>query len=237
MITFILKLIIIVYLFYMIKYVHEMLQYNPKASLLMIDIPMKGKIHNELIHKSPLLINYTRNDLTIETMNYRIPGYIINDGKKLISFDEVIKYDSFIVQKNSKLVIDYLLEKRYSDIMKLFSDYMTCGQSNYLSLYRGDHISPLTKNKNETLLLQPIQGSIIIYLFNPKHEKDIIGLQLKSIKKWSIKLELNEDNLLYIPPEWSYFYEVKNDVILSHIECDSYPSVLFNYLRKINIKY
>ena len=47
--------------------------------------------------------------------------------------------------------------------------------------------------------------------------------------------ELNEDNLLYIPPEWSYFYEVKNDVILSHIECDSYPSVLFNYLRKKKI--
>ena len=93
-------------------------------------------------------------------------------------------------------------------------------------------IIPLTKNYREILLIQPIAGKVIIYLFNPKHEKDIKGLELKSIKKWAIKLELDKDQLLYIPPEWYYFYESKDDVILSQVECDSYQTFLFNYIRR-----
>ena len=80
MITFILKLLILVYLFYMIKYVYEMLQYNTKASLLTLDITNKDKIDVEMKNKSPLVMDYMTHDLTLETMNYRIPGYIINDG-------------------------------------------------------------------------------------------------------------------------------------------------------------
>ena len=230
MITFILKLLILVYLFYIIKYVYEMLQYNTKASLVPIDVINKDKIEIEVKNKSPLLMNYLSQDFSIDMMNYRIPGYIIKDGEALISLDELSKSTSFKIHKNSKLVDDYVLQTHYSDMIHLFSNYLTCGQTNYLSLYRGDQNSPLTKNYRETLLLHVIQGEVIIYLFNPKHEKDIKGLT--SIKKWSIKVELKEGNLLYIPVEWSYFYESSNDVILSQVECDSYPSYVFNYLRK-----
>ncbi len=230
MITFILKILILVYLFYMIKYVYEMLQYNTKASLVPIDVINKDKIEIEVKNKSPLLMNYLSQDISIDIMNYRIPGYIIKDGEALISLDELSKSTSFKIHKNSKLVDDYVLQTHYSDMIHLFSNYLTCGQTNYLSLYRGDQNIPLTKNYRETLLLHAIQGEVIIYLFNPKHEKDIKGLT--SIKKWSIKVELKEGNLLYIPVEWSYFYESSNDVILSQVECDSYPSYIFNYLRK-----
>ena len=230
MITFILKILILVYLFYMIKYVYEMLQYNTKASLVPIDVINKDKIEIEVKNKSPLLMNYLNQDISIDMMNYRIPGYIIKDGEALISLDELSKSTSFKIHKNSKLVDDYVLQTHYSDMIHLFSNYLTCGQTNYLSLYRGDQNIPLTKNYRETLLLHAIQGEVIIYLFNPKHEKDIKGLT--SIKKWSIKVELKEGNLLYIPVEWSYFYESSNDVILSQVECDSYPSYIFNYLRK-----
>jgi len=214
----------------MIKYVYEMLQYNTKASLVPIDVINKDKIEIEVKNKSPLLMNYLSQDFSIDMMNYRIPGYIIKDGEALISLDELSKSRSFKIHKNSKLVDDYVLQTHYSDMIHLFSNYLTCGQTNYLSLYRGDQNIPLTKNYRETLLLHVIQGEVIIYLFNPKHEKDIKGLT--SIKKWSIKVELKEGNLLYIPVEWSYFYESSNDVILSQVECDSYPSYIFNYLRK-----
>ena len=230
MITFIIKVLILVYLFYMIKYVYEMLQYNTKASLVPIDVINKDKIEIEVKNKSPLLMNYLSQDFSIDMMNYRIPGYIIKDGEALISLDELSKSTSFKIHKNSKLVDDYVLQTHYSDMIHLFSNYLTCGQTNYLSLYRGDQNIPLTKNYRETLLLHVIQGEVIIYLFNPKHEKDIKGLT--SIKKWSIKVELKEGNLLYIPVEWSYFYESSNDVILSQVECVSYPSYIFNYLRK-----
>ena len=230
MITFILKLLILVYLFYMIKYVYEMLQYNTKASLLTLDITNKDKIDVEMKNKSPLVMDYVSKVLTLETMNYRIPGYIIKDGNALISLEELSKSKSFKIHKNSKLVDDYVLQTHYSDMIGLFSNYLTCGQTNYLSLYRGEQVIPVTKNYRETLVLQPIQGKVIIYLFNPKHEKNIKGLT--SIKKWGIKVEITQDKVLFIPPEWSYFYETNEEVILSHIEMDSYPTFLFNYTRK-----
>ena len=54
MITFILKLLILVYLFYMIKYVYDMLQFNQKASLQIIENPDKDKIVHEIKQKCPL---------------------------------------------------------------------------------------------------------------------------------------------------------------------------------------
>ena len=92
MITFILKLLILVYLFYMIKYVYDMLQFNQKASLQIIENPDKDKIVHEIKQKCPLLINHllsTNDDLSIELMHYRIPGYIVNDNNTLSTFKSV----------------------------------------------------------------------------------------------------------------------------------------------------
>ena len=61
MITFILKLLILIYLFYMIKFVYDMLQYNQKANLIKIEMPDKDKIALELRHKCPLLVNHLLN--------------------------------------------------------------------------------------------------------------------------------------------------------------------------------
>jgi len=217
----------------MIKFVYDMLQYNQKASLIKIEIPDKDKIALELKHKCPLLINHLLNlDLTIEGMTYGIPGYIIRDGNTLLSLGQLNKSDNIYVHKNHQLVTDFNLLSHHSKIEELFSTYLTCGSNHYVSLYRGNQQTHLTKNYRETLLLQPISGKVIIYLFNPKHESDIKGIELKSIKKWGIKLELEKNQLLYIPPEWYYFYESMDDVILSQVEFDSYPSFLFNYIRK-----
>jgi len=218
----------------MIKYVYDMLQYNQKATLIRIDIPDKEKISLELQNKSPLLITQPSNqlDLTIRGMDYMIPGYIINDKDTLLSLKQLSQSSIISVYKNSKIITDFNLQIYHSDLADLFSNYMTCGVNYSLSLYRGSQITPLIKNYRETLLIQPISGKIIIYVFNPKHEKDIKGLELRSIKKWGIKLELEKNQLLYIPPEWYYFYESKDDVILSQVEFDSYPSFLFNYIRK-----
>ena len=233
MITFILKLLILIYLFYMIRCVYDMQQYNTKAHLITIDNPDKDKIGIEMKNKCPLLItNSLELDLTIENMNYTIPGYIVRDGETLLSLDQLHKSDTIYVHKNNKLITDFSLQVHHSKIEELVSNYLTCASNHYLSLYRGEHTLPLTKNYREILLIQPIAGKVIIYLFNPKHEKDIKGLELKSIKKWAIKLELDKDQLLYIPPEWYYFYESKDDVILSQVECDSYPTFLFNYIRR-----
>jgi len=218
----------------MIKNVYDMIQTNPKANIIIIDNPVKDKVELDLKHRSPLLLTNLTNQLglTIEAMNYRIPGYIIKDGDTLISLDQLCNSPSIDIYKNDTIVNDYKLQAHYLQNEELFSNYMTCGSNYFLSLYRGEQSIPLTKNYREVTLLQPLYGSLIIYLFNPKHEKEIKGLENGSIKKWGIKVELQPDNLLYIPPEWYYFYECKKDVILSHIEYDSYSTFLFNYIRK-----
>jgi len=210
-----------------------MQQYNTKAHLITINNPDKDKIGIELKNKCPLLITHLLDvDLTIENMNYKIPGYIVRDGDTLLSLDQLHKSDTIYVHKNNKLIIDYNLLTQHSKIEDLVSNYLTCGSNYYLSVYRGEQSIPLARNYRETLLFQPILGKVIFYLFNPKHESDIKGLELKSIKKWAIKLELDKGQLLYIPPEWYYFYESKEEVILSQVECDSYPTFLFNYIRR-----
>ena len=233
MITFILKLLILVYLLYMIKCVLFMIQPNPKASLQLIEKPDKDKIAHEIKQKCPLLINHkkdNKNVISIEMMNYRIPGYIVNDNDTLLSLDQLHKSKSITIHKNKKIIDDYHLSEQIELIEDLVKNYMTCGTNHYLSLYRGEQSIPLTKNYREYLLLKPLSGKVIIYLFNPKHEKNIKGLT--SIKKWGIKVEITQDKVLFIPPEWSYFYETNEEVILSHIEMDSYPTFLFNYTRK-----
>ena len=104
MITFIIKVLILVYLFYMIKYVYDMLQFNQKASLQIIENPDKDKIAHEIKQKCPLLINHLlpiNNDLSVELMHYRIPGYIVNDNDTLLSLEQLHNSDSIKIHKNS----------------------------------------------------------------------------------------------------------------------------------------
>ena len=99
MITFILKILIAVYLIVMIQQVHSMIQYNSNAVVKTIQIPNKDKINDELKNKHPLLIIYPENKLgyTLDSMNQIKPGYIIQDGKSLLSLDKLssIKISSY----------------------------------------------------------------------------------------------------------------------------------------------
>ena len=237
MFTFILKLCILFYLFYMIHCVHSMLQYNSNASIKSIQIPNKEKIQEELKSKDPLIITYPENKLhlTIQNMNTLIPGYIIKDGETLISLNQLINSKTIQITDNKKLVDDYKLKDHYDSIYNLVKNYISCDSSYQLSLYRGSYQSQLYRNYREYLLLQSLHGSFNLYLFNPKHESEIRGLELNTIKKWGIRLTVTRDTVVFIPTEWSYFYELdggNEELILLKIECDSIPTWLFNRIRR-----
>lgn len=233
MITFMIKLLILIYFVYMIFHVKSMIQYNPNANVIYIEQADKDKIRLELNEKSPLVIKHHLDySVSFNSMNLQIPGYIINDNETLLSLDQLCKSESVNVYHNSKLVEDFNL----SETIKLTEDLMTtslkCSSDYGLSLYKGHHESLLFKNYRETSFIQPLYGDIVLYIFNPKHEKDIKGKQFKSIKKWGIRLELTKDTLVVIPTEWFYFYEIDKETILMHGSCDTYFSWLFNYIRK-----
>jgi len=234
MITFILKILILCYLFYTIYSVHNMLKYNSNATVNTIEIPDKEKITNEIKDKIPIIINYSENQLslTLDGMNTSKPGYIINDNETLISLDQLLKSEVVRVTDNTKLIEDYNIKEHCNSVVNLISSPITCDINYKLSLYRGFNQSKLYKNYREYLLLQSLEGDYTVYLFNPKHENDIKGLEINNTKKWAIKLDMKKDNILFIPPEWSYFYRCDNELILSKTESDSIPTWLFNRIRR-----
>ena len=233
MITTIVKLLLLIIMFYSIKNSYDMIQFNKTAILITIDNPNKDKVQLELIKKSPMIIAYPPNnlELTIENMNYRTPGYMINDKSGIISLDQLQKSDTFTIYKNRKLHDDFTLKDYSQSVTALFTNYLSCGVHNSLSISRGSQISPLLKNYRETLLVYSVSGSFTIYLCNPKHEVDIKGMDPSLTKKWAIKINVPQDKVVYIPCEWYYFYESTDDLILVHSEFDSYPTFVFNYLR------
>lgn len=234
MISFILKLLVIIYLFYTIKYIHSMLQYNEKATILNINEPTKDKISVDIKDKCPLIITLNEGErlpINLSYLQTLTPGYIINDNEKLISLDELSTSPTYTIERNKKIVMDMDL-KSYISQQEIFEDHIHCNKRVLLSLYKGNLTSQLKKNYNELLLIQPLSGNLTVYLFNPKHEKDIKGLEPNTIKKWGIKVTVTNENIIYVPPEWYYFYESKDESTVIYTEIDSYFSVLFNQLRK-----
>ncbi len=234
MIIFLIKLCILSYLFYMIYRVHSMVQYDSKATVKTIQIPDKDKIMTELSTKQPLLIIYPENklDMNIQNLCKKVPGYIIKEGDTLISLDQLTLSPTFEVIDNEQIIDDYELNDYSNEIFGLIKEVSSCDNSYKLTLYKGDHQSPLYKNYRERLLLQPLDKPYVLYLFNPKHETEIKGLELNQIKKWGIKLEIAKDTIVSIPTEWSYFYESNDELILLKVESDTLSTWLFNRIRR-----
>lgn len=233
MIIFIIKLLILTYLLYAIRKIYDMIQYNKNASLIIINNANKDKLETELDKKCPLYLKgHTNIELSINTMNHIIPGYIINDRGTLLSLDKLCGSPIINIIKNNKLIEDFKLKDTCSKLNECITNMFSCGKEYYLSLLRGDYTSHLLKNYREKLMITPLQGSLVIYIFNPKHERDIKGNEISHIKKWGIKVHLEKGDSIYIPPEWYYFYETSEDVILIDLESDSYYTYIYNFLRK-----
>ena len=230
MIPSLLKLVIICTMLYMIRKVYDMLQPNLHAHVLTIDKADKDRVYLELKEKSPMFMRQVAQSfVSLESLNTTLPGYMIDDKGTLLSLDLLTKSPDIHVFKNSKMVQDFALDDK--GLQDLFMTPMSCGIDTSLSLTKGEHTSSLLKNYRETCVIQPLAGELTLYLFNPKHEKDIKGLHLKNTKKWGIKLVITQDSILYIPPEWFYFYESKDLSLVGTIECDEYLTYLYNLLR------
>ena len=92
--------------------------------------------------------------------------------------------------------------------------------------------SLVIKQKREICLLQTIQGEATIYLFNPKHEGDIKGMPLQSIKKWAIKTILTQKVLYTFPSNGTIFMKLIKMYYWITIQCDTVFTVVYNLLRK-----
>ena len=217
-----------------LKYIYDQNQNNLDANLIQLYDTNHLMIQEKLKEKSPLLIhNDTKINMTIQSLIESNPGYIIVQDEKYISFDSFEKKEKKIsIHQNEKICKELMILPHIQKISDLFTDKLYCNHTYLVSLYRDYNRITLSENKHNLFILKPIENTIIVYLINPKHKNDIINKDENSIKKWSHKIELNENQILSIPTNWYYFYETnENDSIIGTYYSDNYFTVIYNSIR------
>jgi len=227
MITTLIKIIFVIYLVMSILEIRNIHVYNLKSDLLVLkDNINEINVQSEIENLSPLLLkNIYDDNLDNENLLKKNPGYMILDMKKYISFKEL--KDTYNIYENEKIVKD--LDIDVEKIFKLFDNKLTTNKRSYLSLY-GDNIQSVLLKCVHNMTSYTCSKNITFYLFNPKHFHDIFGKELQKIKKWSLKVELEKGDILYIPSEWNYIYEGKGNLLKTTF--DNYFSVGYNFIRE-----
>jgi hypothetical protein len=135
------------------------------------------------------------------------------------------------VYKNEQL-FEKLLKKENIFNCNIFNDSHYYFPINYtVSIISGENSIPLKKCIHNKNIIGILDGEVTIYLFNPKHKSEIVNKENNEIKKWGHKKNLKKNDLLIIPPYWSYIQEIDNKVIQYHIDIDTYFTFIPNYIK------
>ncbi len=211
-----------------------MYDYNTEAEIIQLQNSNSVIIQEKYKERSPLIVHNTKpSDISIEDLIHQNPGYIVNDNDKNIVFETFLdkNYDIMSLYKNQKICKDLKLDSILKECSSSFINEYNCNVNYSISIFKGPNAIELTQNKRNLLLLKSLQKNIVIYLFNPRHKEDIIKKENNEIKKWAHKINLEPNIMLYIPPEWYYFYETNDLTIVGEIQCDTYFTYLYNLLR------
>ena len=219
------------------KHIYDLHQFNHLADLKQIQNPNHFEIKELIKSKSPLLIHnligkYDLTEFTLDSLINNNPGYIIDDNGKNISLSSFRDYENIYILNNKPIVNHIGYKGHLDEIHNSFSDKLSCNITHEISIQKGQHFLPLIMNKHNCEYYTQLNGESIFFIFNPKHENDIIDKQNQEIKKWAFKINLKTGLTIYIPPGWYYFYESNDISILGHSYSDNYFTWLYNnYLR------
>ena len=86
-------------------------------------------------------------------------------------------------------------------------------------------------------IISILSGEATIYLINPKHKDDITGKSSKNLKKWAHKKEMKKNETIFIPVNWYYFIETKENVMVHHTDVDNYFTLLPNTLKEYYLNF
>ncbi len=135
------------------------------------------------------------------------------------------------VYKNEQL-FEKLLKDNHVFNSNIFNDsHYHFPINNSITIISGSNNIPLKKCIHNKNIIGILDGEVTIYLFNPKHKSEIIDKENIQIKKWGHKKILRKNDLIIIPPYWSYIQEVDNKVIQYHIDIDTYFTFIPNYIK------
>jgi len=233
MFIFILQLIILIYIIIFIYNIIELKKYNMNSNLFYIKNNRKNDIYYRIYNLNPFIINqknnFSFNDLLKENKNY-----LINDNQRIYHINNILKKSKnnkeIKIYKNQKMFYDFNLIDKISFKINDLPNYNFLFPINYsLSIFNGKNIITSLKLSNHNYnIIGNINGDNIIYLFNPKHKNDIQNKNLNQIKKWSNKIIMKKNDILFIPINWYYIQEINYFSFQYNIDIDNYFTFLFN---------
>lgn len=229
MIDILIKLSIIFLIIIFIKSIIYVHKFNENANLIEINDIEKITKNKKIL--DPLLLNYGN----IEDIDF--PNFVKkNMNSHYKQYDTIIRLLDFYlnkdvyIYKNSELLEDLKLNHKIEEIHNIFKLYLSSNEKYYISIFQGNNKINLQKNKHDIMLIYCINGKCNINILNPKH-KDLINYKKENLDKWHIDIELKEGMVLYIPCEWYYKMETKEDCKLLHADSDTYFTSIYNEYR------
>jgi hypothetical protein len=229
MISLLIKLVILFIIIIFIKSIINIHKYNDNATLITIDNINKILKNKKIL--DPILLKY---DNDINDINFK--DYVDNNLYKYYNqYDTIIRLSDFYLQKdvyiykNKDLLIDFNMKKTIENIHDIFSTNLSNNINYYMSIFQGSNKINIQKNKHDITLIYNIDGDVTINLLNPKHKEHINYNE--NIEKWCINIDMKKGDVLYIPCEWYYIFDVKDNCKLLHAESDTYFTSIYNEYR------
>jgi hypothetical protein len=215
--------IVIIYIILSVYYLLELQKYNFNG--ILNKATNVSEINEILKNLNPILFNKKINIQIEEPLNIGFDEEYIP-----ISNYNSSKDNQIYIHKNKRLFQDMKLDNHIINLQFL-NDYDKIPFTyNSVSVYKNVS-SKLYRCCHNYNLIGVINGETTVYLFNPKHKKDIINKSNNKIKKWAHKHILSKDDILVIPPNWYYIQETPDKVIQYNIDADTYFTFIPNFFK------
>jgi len=219
MFKLVVQLLILIYLILMVYSMVSLQKFNINGFIIETNDIYQIKRNHEKLNpththlKSGIDINsVTDFDYLQDIINYKVgkPTYVFKNQEL---FEKVLSEDMLF---NTS---------RFNNSQYHFPGYKA------LSVISGKNSIPLKKCIHNHNIIGILDGEAIFYLFNPKHKDEILNKENNEIKKWGHKKILQKNDILIIPPYWSYIQEIENGIIQYHLDVDTYFTFIPNFFK------
>ena len=220
----IIKLVVIFYIFAVIFYLNKLQKYNSVNDVIHVD--SKTKANLELKQLLPIMwfdsdsdINLIKNDIS----------FVDND--KEYNTSEYFKDDKDIFIYKNKELIKKIDIKTIESQISFLNNIVYAIPYYSISLFKGNQITSIQKCDRNKTMLWTLDGYSYIYLINPKNKDICNEKSVDELKKWSYKLILQPKTKLIIPTNWLYFLDVKTKTQIIHFEIDNIYTFIPHFIK------
>ena len=232
MFLFIIQILLIIYIILSVYSIIEIQKYNKNG--LITEIKSFSNIKYELSLLNPILTKFLC-PINLDYLNKNYLNKLFKDNSTTYSINKINDLSECKILKNTDIIEKSDIKDKINFDLSIFEDFpipLLLYKKYSLSFLKGSTITEKIFCKHNINLIYIITGNITIYLFNPKHKNEILNKDLLSVKKYSHKYVLKENDLLLIPPNWFYIQENnENFNIQYHIDASNIFTFHYNYLR------